>query len=799
MFKLNFKVALRNLWKNKGFSLINIGGLAIGLSCCLMLLLYVNYEWNYDKQFAAIDRIYGVPKRAANTAGYDYTFGAIGYALPSPFAAEAKALIPGIEESSRLKDDYKLVNYQQNSFKVGVTFVDPQFLKIFDYKYITGDPETALDDPKSVLLTASTAKRLFGQANPIGKVIKWDNREGLKVTAVIEDLPRNQTLQFEMLTTWAFFEMENSWAKNAGWNSGFTNVIIKLRDNKSFAASDALLRKLIVKHSTDPHDRTEAFLLPFDKTHLYTEFVKGKPIGGKIDQVRLFLFLAFCVLGIACINYMNLSTARSEKRAREVGVRKALGSTRKAIAGQFMIESLLLSFVAMAFAFVLLELFLPYFNNLLNIDMRIDYQSIQFWSALFSLILITGLLAGSYPSFYLSSFMPVKVLKGFTGIGRSSLPIRKILVVVQFSFSVCMIICAIIVYNQISYTRNKPLGFDKDNLVQIETVGEFRKLSTLDVFKKQLIRSGAVISATEYSNGLTAGGDNSSDITWPGNNDNWKYTWNNRATGYDFTRTIGAELLAGRDFSPEFGGDTSSVLLNETAAKVMGLKNPVGTTIRKSGQPLTIIGIVKDYSYESPAYKVSPTLTFLKTDATPNRPVNVELLRLNPARNLSESIQTIKNLSLKMNPAYPAEIYFINKEMEDMLANEKLLSVLSNLFGGFAILISCMGLLGLALYMAEQRSKEISIRKVLGANLSNILVLLNKDFMKLVLISNVIACPLAYIISSRWIQQFDYRASITVWPMVATVGLSVFVALLTVSLQTFKVARANPVDALKYE
>ena len=799
MFKLNFKVALRNLWKNKGFALINIGGLAIGLTCCLLLLLYVNYQWGYDKQFKDIDRIYGVPKHAANTAGFDRTLGPLDNGLPATLAVEAQEKIQGAEAVSRLINIYKLVNYKGNSFKINTWAVDPQFLQIFDYKFIKGNAQTAFADPKSILITAKMASKFFGKANPIGQVIKWDNREGLKVTAVIEGLPGNQTIQFEALTTWAFFLMDNPRFKDLGWSSGYTNTVTKLKDNKYFGSADATLRKMIIEHSADKHDRTEAFLFPFSKTHLYTQFENGKSVGGKIDQVKLFLFLACCVLAIACINYMNLSTARSEKRAREVGVRKALGSTRKAIAGQFMAESLVLSFIAMAFAFVMLEFCLPYFNHLLDIEMTINYTSIPFWSALLSLILLTGVLAGSYPSFYLSSFVPVKVLKGFTGIGKTSLPIRKILVVVQFGCSVCMIICAIIIYKQISYIRNKPLGFNKENLVELEATGEFSKPGKREIFRRELIRSGAVLSATDYSTGLTNYGNNSSDVTWPGNNDNWKYTWNNRVTGYDFIKTIGAELLSGRDFAREFGTDTSSVLLNESAVRVMGLKNPLGTMITKAGSPYKIIGVIKDYSYESPAYKVSPTLTFLGTAATPKREIYVELLRLNSAQNLSTSIQMIKDLSLKMNPAYPVELYFVNKEMEDKLANEHLLSVLSNLFGGFAILISCLGLLGLALYMAEQRSKEISIRKVLGANLSHLLILLNKDFMKLVLISNLIACPLAYIISYQWIQQFDYRAEITLWPMIATVGLSIGVALFTVSLQTFKVVRANPVDALKYE
>jgi len=619
----------------------------------------------------------------------------------------------------------------------------------------------------------------------------------LKVTAVIEDQPKNQTIQFDILLNWALFLKENNQFKDAKWDWGFTNTIIQLKDNKSFSIADAVMRKMIRSHANDPNNYLSAFLFPYAKNHLYTEFENGKPVGGRIDQVKLFLFLAFGVLLIACINYMNLSTAQSERRAREVGVRKALGSTRNSIAGQFLIESLLLSFLAMILAFALLELFLPYFNHLLNIHMVINYGSALTWVVLTGLILVSGLLAGSYPSLYLSSFTPIKVLKGSTSIGKSSLPIRKALVVLQFTFSICMIICAILIYNQIQYVRNKPLGFSKDNLIQIEKTGEFTNSGKTELFKQELLKAGVITSATEYSTGLTSGGDNSSNITWAGHDQNWLYSWNNRVAGYDFIETLGLKILAGRDFQRKFSSDTSSVLLNEAAVKSMELKNPVGKQFKKSGQLFTIIGVLQDYNYESAAYKTVPTITYLSNNThQANRTI---LLRLNPAQNLTQSIQTINEWNKRLNPAYPSELTFINQELEDKLANEKLLSTLSNLFGGFAIFISCLGLLGLALYMAEQRSKEISIRKVLGADLRNILILLNKDFLILVILSNLIACPLAYIISYKWLQQFDYRIELTIWPMLMTIGLSLLIAVFTVSLQSFKVAKANPINALKYE
>lgn len=789
MHYINFKIALRNFWKNKGFSLINIGGLAIGLSCCLLLLLYVNYEWSYDKQFKDIDRIYsGMINLKIN--GKLITT----QASPQKLVPAALVEIPGIEAASRVSsnDSKVLFSYKENNFKLESLGVDPAFLKIFDYHFIYGNPATALAEPNNLLITASTAKKFFGDENPIGKSIKWDNRKDLKVTAVIEDLPKNQSMQFEALQTWAFLEQQNPRMKEYGWAMITCATFIKLKDNSTFASTDAALRKLIA--SKERVYKLEAFLSPFSKSHLYSEYENGKLVGGRIDQVKLFLFLAICVLFIACINYMNLSTARSEKRAREVGVRKALGASRNILMSQFILESVLLSFIAMLFAFALLELSLPYFNNLLDIAIKIDYSSYLFWCTLVGLVLLTGVLAGSYPAFYLSSFIPVKVLKGFTSMGKSSIPVRKILVVFQFTLSVCMIICAIIIYTQIQYLKNKPLGFEQNNLVQMNLEGEWKKPGKLELFKAELQKSGAISSITEFSSPFAQGGSITGDISWPGKAANDNSILGIRSTGYDFVKTLGAQLVKGRDFSPKFSSDTiSSVLLNEAAVKKMELKNPVGSVIKDANMgSLTVIGVVKDYSSEKIGAKADATVYYYSIKDS-----RVLLLRLNPKQPLTTSVNAIKEVSRRLNPAYPDELEFLNESMQEKLKTEKVLSVLSNLFGGFAIVISCLGLLGLALYMAEQRNKEISIRKVLGAGLQDILILLNKDFMKLVLISNLIAFPLAYIIAANWLKKYDYKVSISMWPFVAAASVSLIIAVLTVSLQSFKVAKANAVDALK--
>ena len=792
MFYFNFKIAVRNLWKHKGFTFINVGGLAIGLACCLILMLYINYEWSYDRQYTKIDNIY-FAKLKIKINGEVATTGAVPYKLSGAVLQE----IPGVKNGARIsQNNITLFSHGENKFKLRSLYVDKSFLDILDYKFIYGNSSKALDDPGSIVITASISKKLFGNKNPIGEGIKWDNLKELKVSGVVEDLPKNQSIQFEVLQPWSFFEQINPDIPNTGWGSIDCATIFELKENVSVDQINSSIKDIIV--SKDPNMRSyvyEPFMFPLNKVHLYDEFKNGKVVGGKIDQVKLFTFLAICVLAIACINYMNLSTARSEKRAREVGVRKALGSTRGSLMVQFILESVLLSIFGMLIAFALLEASLPYFNNLLDIKIQIDYQSYKFWGILMGMALITGLLAGSYPAFYLSSFIPVKVLKGFKG-SSGSLSIRRVLVVLQFSLSICMIISALVVYNQMQYLKDKPLGFEQNNMVQVDLEGELTNPLKLQLLKDQLVNNGSVISASEFAQKFTDGGSITGDISWPGKPAEDKSIISYRSIGFNFANTIGATITDGRDLSMKFPADTStSVLLNETAVKLMKLKKPVGTIIHwGDNPPLKIVGIVKDYFNEELGKKAEPTIFYYNIKKS-----RVLLLRLSPEQSLDLSIKSIKQIMQQINPAYPADVDFVTSGMAEKLHTEKLLSVVSNIFGSFAIFISCLGLLGLALFMAEQRSKEISIRKVLGANLSNILVLLNKDFLKLVVISNAIAIPIAYIIVKNWLEKYDYRTDVTIWPFVFAVLASVLIAALTVSFQTIKVAKANAVDALKYE
>lgn len=787
MFKLNLKIALRNLWKNTGFTFINVGGLAIGLASCMILLLYVAYEWSYDKQFTNYQNSYVVyNNQQANGKVFSFN------STPGLMAETVRAQVPGVKwvtRSSYVEEG--LVSYNRNSFKKRSMYADPDFLKIFDYKVLKGNPATFLKNPNSIILTASFATALFGKEDPLNKIVKLDNSTELKVEGIIADVPKNSSLQFEYIMPWMLYEKLNPWTQDMKWGSNFCATFLQLQDNSFFNKVNNQLHGMI--KANDKGANGEPFIHPLAKWHLYNSFEGGKSIGGKIQQLQIFFLLAFCILLVACVNFMNLSTARSEKRAKEVGVRKAIGSSRQDLIRQFIMESILLSLISMLVAFILIEIALPYFNGVLGIELSINYKEWNFWAILLGLTLFTGLVAGSYPAFYLSSFDPIKVLKGASVSSNSSLSIRKILVVFQFIFATCLIICTSVIYQQLNYIKNKPIGYDRNNLIEIPVQGNLAKPEKFKVLKDELLKSGYVSAVSNISTSITAGGNNGYGVSWPGKDINDKVLVNFRWTGYDYIKTTAMDLISGRDFSLQHQ-DSSSVLINETLVKTMGIKQPVGSVIKWNDRPVTIIGVIKDYVVESPYHHGNPMIIGLYLEVS-----STILMRVAPNQNLSAAVKVIDEQIKALNPAYPVDRKFVDDTFEAKFNNEKLLGTLANWFGGFSIFISCLGLLGLALYMAEQRKREISIRKVLGASSANILLLLNRDFIKLVLIANVIAFPLGYVIVSHWLSHYDFRVSISIVPFALALLLSLLIAVLTVSLQSFKVAKANPIDALKYE
>jgi len=789
MFKLNLKIALRNLWKNKGFSLINIGGLAIGLGSCMILLLYVVYEFGYDKDTKNYNTTYvAYTNMEANgkVNSWAWTPGLLAPALKEKYADVVNA-------SRSSYPSNNLISYGDKKIKNSAVFADPSFIDILGFEFLSGNKSQSLQNINSVILTKSLASKLFGNEDPMNKVVKFDNTEPLSVEAVIADLPENSSIKFDYIMPWKLYEKKQTWIKEQGWGSNFCLTLVQLKDPNRLDQMNLTIKNFYTQN--DKNADNELFLHPLAKWHLYNDFENGKSVGGKINQLKIFLVLAICILLIACVNFMNLSTARSEKRAKEVGVRKAIGSSRKSLIFQFILESTLLALIGTVVAFILLEISLPYFNNLLNINLLIQYNDWRYWLTLVGLMLFTGLIAGSYPAFYLSSFKPIKVLKGFSLKAGAAFSIRKVLVVFQFVFAGCLIVCTVVIYQQLNFIKEKPIGYNKGNLIQMAAQGNLQNKQKIALLKEQLLKSGATLHVSTLSMDLDQGGNNTSNVEWQGSNPKESILFNERGIGHDFIETIGTEMIEGREFATEFRADSNKVIFNEAAIRAMGIKNPLGTVISYGDTKCTIVGVMKDFIVESPYQKVAPTIFY----PAEKNGIGVILIRLNEEKNIGSSLAKIDAIVKEINPDYPVDRIFVSESFEEKFQDEKLLGTLSNWFGGFAIFISCLGLLGLALFMAEQRKKEISIRKVLGASTGNILTLLNKDFIKLVALANVIAFPLAYVIINQWLSAFEYRVAISFLPFALAILISILIAILTVSIQSIKVAKANPIDALKYE
>ncbi len=788
MIKNYLKIAWRNILKYKGFSLVNIGGLALGMASCLLLMLYVNYHLTFDTQFKDIDRVYTVENNQKGD-GKTYTFAS----TPRLAATFIKSEIPEAVEAVRVVDygGMGLLTYNNQRLKKAGMFTDDGFFNVLTYQFIKGNPQTALKSPSSIIITESLVKALFKDENPLGKIITRNNQVPFTVTGVIADPPANSTYHFDYMMPWVQFEAANTWAKTSGWGSNFSRTLVKLKDPSALNKANGILGKLIARQ--DPGNTNQLFLYPFGKLHLYGRFEDGKVTGGLISQIQLFITLAVCLLLIACVNFMNLSTARSEERAKEVGIRKAIGSGRTLLIGQFMTESLILSMLSTIIAAALVAMTLPYFNTLLSVQISLPLTNPLAWLVLLGIGLLTGVIAGSYPAFYLSSFEPIKVLKGFFKGGGSALSLRKVLVVVQFSFAVFLITATICIYYQLKYVQAKPIGFDKNNLVEIPVEGTLQTQSAALI--NELKQAGAITSGTTLSQSITQSGSNSWGVTWPGKPDNQQILFDILHGGNDFTKTAGLKLLEGREFSSSNAADTArkTVMINETAAKVMHLKNTIGAVIKWGDQPATIIGIYKDFVWGSPYSKIAPMISMY------NSPGDVIDLRLNPAKSITANIEIINKTLKSINPAFPPHINFVDSDFEAKFQNEKLLGTLANVFGGLAIFISCLGLFGLAAYAAEQRIKEIGVRKVLGASVIGLTTLLSKDFLKLVLIAIVLAIPVSFYSLNQWLQKFEYRISISWWMLVMAGLATVVIAIATVSYQALKASLANPVKSLRSE
>jgi len=790
MFKLNFKIALRNIWKNKTSSLINISGLAIGLAACLVLLLYVSYEWNFDKHAKDDANIYQV---MMNHKGANGQIAETGPSTANVIAPLFKQKYSWVKKAARLSWAAPLlVSNGNDSFKKMGEFADPEILDIFDYTFIYGNKHTALSTPNSVIVTESTAKLFFGTTEVLNRSIRFQNQLDLKITGVIKDLPANLSRSFDYLMPWSVYESQFAWVRELNWESYSYTTLLRVDPRASITDINASIKDLYQQNGLKL--KVEPFLFPYSRLHLYGNFVNGVSTGGGIEQLRLFMGLAIGILLIACVNFMNMATAKSEKRAKEVGIKKTIGASRAGLISQFLMESLVLTLLSAVMAVVLIEMCLPLFNRLLAIELNINYSSAKMWLSLLAVVLVTGLIAGSYPAFYLSSFNPVQILrKRNPGRGIFSINLRQVLVVGQFSFAVILIIATTVIYQQIRYIKNRPVGYNVNELVEVEQEGEL--YGKYELLKSRLLESGAVTSVLSSSSTISKELSSSSGGEWPGSSEDDKLIrFNTMATTYGFVKTTGVKLLYGRDFSPKFASDTNGILISHSAMKVMNMKNPIGQIVNHHGYKSTIVGVFEDFILGSPFESEKPLIVGFNREWS-----GMVTMKLNPAHSASENMAAIAKIVKAINPAYPVNITFVNQLYAQKLKSQKVLGTLSNLFGGLAIFISCLGLFGLASYSAEQRTKEIGVRKVLGASVSSLMGLLSFSFLKMVGIAIVIAIPVANYIMSNWLKSFEFHTSVNWAVILLAAAGTIGIALFTVSFQAYNAAKANPVDALKYE
>jgi len=785
MLKNYLKIAWRNLFRNKGFSITNILGLTIGIACTLLIFLWVKDELAYDKFHSNYNNIYQV---IAHRDFNNQVFTDRNMVLP---------LAKSIEESSPQVKNAVVTTYSQPHVltygntqlkKNGVT-VSEHYFEMFSWKFIKGNAATAIPNAYSIVLTQSAAKALFGNEDPIDKVVRVDNSYDSKITAIIADPPGNSTFQFDFVN---MFNYSGDFEKQAmtNWTNSSWNVFVQMVPGADISLLDKNINAIKIQHDPSDKEISSYFSFPMSKWRLYSDFKDGKNVGGMIEYVRLFTIVALIILLIACVNFMNLSTARSEKRAKEVGVRKTLGSGKKQLILQFFFESIILAFIAFVLAVVTVFLILPAFNTLVDKNLSLNLASPIFWAGAIAIILFTGLVAGSYPALYLSSFNPLAVLKGTFLTGRKAVLPRRILVVGQFVISIVLISATIIVYQQLQHVKDREMGYDSDNLIMLPSSPDVRK--NFAVIKQELQNTGLIKAVTQTSSPITSIWWKSGAPDWDGKPKDGQLIVSGISTDLDFTKTMGIKILEGTDFSGA-PSDSTAMLLNKAAVQAMGLKNPIGMQMRY-GRTFTVIGITDNVVMESPFKPVDPMMVFYQPDNS-----NTVTIRLNNAGQLQQALQVVETIFKKHNPANPFEYKFVDQEFGRKFLTENLISRITNIFAGLAIFICCIGLAGLASFTIEKRIREIGVRKVLGASVQQLLMLISKEFLKLVLIAFLIAVPLTWWLMNNWLEKYTYRIDINIWLFGAVGVLILLLTLVVVSLNTMRAAVANPVKSLRTE
>ncbi|WP_428235288.1 ABC transporter permease [Gracilimonas sp.] len=783
MFKNYLKTAFRSFKRHKSSFLINVIGLSIGMACSILILLWVLNELNYDRFHIDADRMYQVMEHQSYSGDIMTT-----HSTPGILAPSLKEEVPEFEYVATYTWNIEyLFTKDDKSLKENGLYARPDFFYILDVNILHGNRDELINSPKSVAISKELAEKYFNTQNPVGESITINGTEVHTITGVFEKLPENSSFQFDYVLPFEDWLQNNEWATR--WGNNGPRTIAKLYPGVDIAALNSKIKDFI-KQKDDDDSNVNLFVFPFADLYLYGQFEDGVQTGGRIDYVRLFTIVAIFILLIACINFMNLSTAKATKRAKEVGIRKSIGASQGSLIGQFIGESMIITFFSLLVSVFLVELSLPVFNDLTDKAIDVSYSDPMLLLIFLGTALVTGFVAGSYPAFYLSSFEAVKTLKGNLKISGSEAFARKGLVVFQFSLSVILIISTIVVYQQIQFTQTKNLGYKKENLITFPVEGDV--YNNWDTFKAQVKDIPGVVNASRSSSSFMGRNSNTSGLEWPGKLPDTHILFENVSADYGLIETMGFELLAGRSHSEEFGADTARILINETAAKVMDLENPVGQVIQLWEEDTEIIGLVKDFHFQNLRYEVEP-LFFRLTDFGWAAYVRVE------SDNIRETLAQIEDKYKEFNPTYPFAYEFMDEQYAALYRGEQRIGDLAKYFSIFAIIISCLGLFGLSAFTAEQRAKEIGVRKVLGASVQNLVLHLTKDFTKLVLIAIAIAIPVSWWMMDKWLSDFAYNPGLNWWIFAASGFLAVVIAWLTVSWQSIKAALVNPVQSLKSE
>jgi putative ABC transport system permease protein len=792
MLRNYFKIARRNLISNKLYSFINIVGLAVGMAVALLIALWIANEYSYDKFLPNYKQIYQVERNVTvNNKKLTVPY------MPLPLSDVLRKEFPEIKyaaETDIMREHGLKVGDKKLS--IAGIFAGSDFLKLFQFPMLKGNAAVALNDIYSIVLTESTAKSLFGSEDPINQFVRFDNENTLKVTGILKDLPTNSSFTFNYIVPFSYNEQTNSYIKllRTTWRTNFIYLYVELKPAVSQAQMQAKIKNVIVNKNPDAaRIKTEEMLHPLERWRLYSTFKNGKPDAGYIDYVKMFGTIGLLVLLIACINFTNLSTARSVKRAKEVAIRKTVGSQRHQLIKQFLFESIFIAFLSFFLCLFFVLLVLPFFNGIIDGVISIPLSSPLFWSLSFIYVLFTGILAGGRPAFYLSAFSPVKVLKGTIRSNKSTAFTRKLLVVLQFSCSIALIISALIIFQQIKYVKSRPIGYNANRMMTTAMTNDLA--TNYDALKNELMRTGMVEDVVKTSCPLTAINNYPNLTDWPGKTAmDDQISVGEIAVSSEYFKAVGMEFKSGSNF---LSMDSTAVIVNEAAVASMNLTDPIGKVISwSSGGKGHIVGVIKDAILVSPFTPVEPAIFLQGRNGSD---AGVMLYRLLPNVKAADAITTFTKLFDKYNPAYPYSYSFVDEDYDQKFKLETLIGKLAGVLAGLAVFISCLGLFGLAAYTAEQRMKEIGVRKVLGASVVQLWLLICKDFILLIIISCVLASPIAFYFLQNWLQKYDYRISIGADAFTIAAAAALLIAIVTISFQAIKAARANPVRNLRTE